>query len=1666
MAALTSSSRTCSCRSLFLALGTKGLAFLVLLTMATVIGMHASIGHGQVSRSRRLWRSLEMEPSVDMVGSPLPSAMANYPDHRRELLIITATYLDSKLLTLQRDVLDTFPCAGCYIPALLLSPDDSTLFFSQQVTHNRSVIRKLRHTSSTSPPSSSPSQSFTSHDLTDLTSLGGDGRSFASLESLTLEDDLWILAGVSTGGGIWKVNTSSGMTSDFIPNVTSPAYGMVMHTMKPTVFAAVSTSRLLTIPLVEGHLQQSEDSLLLAGGMETGFASPSDRSQVRFNHPRISPRSISSNGTFLYVADTDNSAVRRVATDTGATTNLVLTAFNTSWDVPHFPLSTALTSDDCNLFVVGRVVSDDSIIIRLLSFETPNGRVKFNKTVAIIKDSSLPDVMYPTAQGSVSSPVNSLPAMKESSRLMEPSADMDGSPLPSAMANDPDHRRELLIITATHLDSSLLALQRDVLYNFPCAGCYIPALLLSPDDSTLFFSQQLEQNRSFIIKAHPMSSSSPLLTNLTSLGGDGRSYAAIETSANSRWILASASDGGGIWKVDTALGMKADFIPNVTSPAYGMVIHPITPTIIAAVSPSRLLTIPLVEGPLPYSEESLLLAGGMETGFASPSDRSQVRFNHPRISPRSISSDGNFLYVADTNNLSVRRVATDTGATTNLVLTAFNTSYDVPHFPLSTALTSDDCNLFVAGKVASDDSIIIRLLSFDAPNGRVAFNKTVATIKDSSSASLPDLMSPAMKESSLPMIRPSAVEVVAHHQRSRAGEKYVVGGNINKGTTVLAYLVLFTMATVIAMHASIGHEQVSRSRRLWRSLQMEPSVDMDGSPLPSAMANDPDHRRELLIITATYLDSSLLTLQRDVLDNFPCAGCYIPALLLSPDDSTLFFSQQLEQNRSFIIKAHPMSSSSPLLTNLTSLGDDGRSYAALETSADSRWILASVSDGGGIWKVDSGLEMMTYFIPDVTSPAYGMAIHPITPTIFAAVSPSRLLMIPLIEGPLRYSEESLLLAGGMETGFASSSIGSQVRFNHPRISPRSISSNGAFMYVAVTDNLSVRRVATDTGATTNLVLTAFNTSYDVPHFPLSTALTSDDCNLFVAGRVASDDSIIIRLLSFDAPNGRVRFNKTVARIEDSSSASSPDLMSPAMKESSRLDVAISTTLALYRQAGGCSNPMIRPPTGEVVAHHQRSRVGEKYVVGGKLGNINKVSRSRRLWRSLQMQPLVDMVCSPLPSAMANDAAQRRELLIVSVSFLDSSLLTLQRDVLDNFPCAGCYIPALLVSPDDSTLLFSQQVADNVSVIRKVNLMSSTSPSSSSSSLSSLTALGGNGRSFAALETSEDSRWILASVNDGRGIWKVDTALGMRADFIPNVTSPAYGMVMHTSTPTIFAAVSSSRLMMIPLAEGPLPYSEESLLLAGGMETGFASSSLRSQVQFNHPRISPRSISSNGAFLYVADTDNLSVRRVATDTGATTNLVLTAFDTSYDVPHFPLSTALTSDDCNLFVAGRVASDDSIIIRLLSFDAPNGRVAFNQTVARIKDSSSPDAMYPTTQGSVNSPVHLLPAMKESSRLVLTRMDAYLYLSTPNGHIYEFQVNRSALHKCSAFDPASPPGFNHFSYSSVVTPLTAPSPPSVIDCGLTNGRYKKGKGGGRVKRETETEGLSSDPSRSPGS
>ncbi|GBG73513.1 hypothetical protein CBR_g16856 [Chara braunii] len=386
--------------------------------------------------------------------------------------------------------------------------------------------------------------------------------------------------------------------------------------------------------------------------------------------------------------------------------------------------------------------------------------------------------------------------------------------------------------------------------------------------------------------------------------------------------------------------------------------------------------------------------------------------------------------------------------------------------------------------------------------------------------------------------------------------------------------------------------------------------------------------------------------------------------------------------------------------------------------------------------------------------------------------------------------------------------------------------------------------------------------------------------------------------------------------------------------------------------------------------------------------------------------------------------------------IEPTLLTLEGNLLESSPCPRCYIRALSLSSDDSTVYFAEEEGVNISsVIRQAVLdvfspssSSSPSPSSSSSSSFSSSSSASYIVSNVTQRTADNTHWTAFASLDRNGsetllataitnlIYEVDVRdYGNRRDFIAIGGGPTYGFVRHPTQPVLFVAVDNRRILKVPMAEGAVLESFANLL-AGGDKKGKQDGSTGSQARFSSPRLHGRCVSSDGSYLYVADQDNSRIVRVDTLTGATYTLFHTdsppppppppppsssssssSFDASglWAIRYKPSTTAITKDNCNLFFTGTGVPDGiPTVIHWMTFREPHGQVLSvnavvlqNTSTVNVNLTAFPRKDYPFGSG-----------INQGARLMLSSDDSRLYMGTGNGEIFAFRVNRSALYNCT--------------------------------------------------------------------
>ncbi|GBG87481.1 hypothetical protein CBR_g45540 [Chara braunii] len=224
-----------------------------------------------------------------------------------------------------------------------------------------------------------------------------------------------------------------------------------------------------------------------------------------------------------------------------------------------------------------------------------------------------------------------------------------------------------------------------------------------------------------------------------------------------------------------------------------------------------------------------------------------------------------------------------------------------------------------------------------------------------------------------------------------------------------------------------------------------------------------------------------------------------------------------------------------------------------------------------------------------------------------------------------------------------------------------------------------------------------------------------------------------------------------------------------------------------------------------------------------------------------------------------------------------------------------------------------------------------------------------------------------------------------------------GLATHPKQQTLFVS-GADRIWAIPLDPSLSSISSPEVLTGPhtySLNTGLKDSANASEVRVDHAYINPRSISSDGIVLYVADLGNNCIRRVSTVTGATETVLtpqLGSLDGDWYHEPFsrPVSPVLTADGCNMFFgedrrSGRVC--------WVTFTEPGGSVRQVTTILR------------------------LPGSNRIQCLTLSGDDRFLYVGTSVSVIFRYTINSSALHKCQQKGTSVP--------AITITPTTATTP-----------------------------------------
>ncbi|GBG90777.1 hypothetical protein CBR_g51284 [Chara braunii] len=215
----------------------------------------------------------------------------------------------------------------------------------------------------------------------------GNGRFYGIL----LLDSDYVLVPDHQYYMVRKLGLLSLYQSEMFINVKRP-WGLAKHPKEGTLYVSAA-DRIYAIPLDSTSFLSYRKVLAGYTSTTSVFKSMMDSSissNVRFDVARINPRSITPDGSVLYLQDVGNDRIRMVDTVTGATST-VLTGSSVSGlgsldadpvtDRAPFrnPRNPVLTANGCNMFL-----SDGSRRIRWVKFSAPGGDVLEVRTLVEI----------------------------------------------------------------------------------------------------------------------------------------------------------------------------------------------------------------------------------------------------------------------------------------------------------------------------------------------------------------------------------------------------------------------------------------------------------------------------------------------------------------------------------------------------------------------------------------------------------------------------------------------------------------------------------------------------------------------------------------------------------------------------------------------------------------------------------------------------------------------------------------------------------------------------------------------------------------------------------------------------------------------------------------------------------------------------------------------------------------------------------------------------------------------------------------------------------------------------------------------------------------------------------------------------------------------------------
>ena len=460
----------------------------------------------------------------------------------------------------------------------------------------------------------------------------------------------------------------------------------------------------------------------LAGSAGRSGSSDGTGSAARFN----SPEGLTISGTSLYVADTGNSTIRAVSTITGQVTTLAGSAGQTGYtdntgSAARFDLPTHITSDGVNLYVVDkanhviRVVMIATAAVTTLAgtpiLETVNGMTVYGGILytSDFYNETINSILISTGQMTTlagnSGVKGSADGIGCAATFNAPSAlTAVGS---SLYATDTDNNTIRKVVIATGAVTTLAGSPPGTdgtgsaaLFNYP--------LDVTTDGTNLYVADTENYTIRRIVIA------TGAVTTLAGSVGVSTAADGVGTAAQFRYPVGITTDGANLFITDT-----------IGNTIRKLVIATGRVTTMAGQdewtgSSDGTGTAALFDGPAGITTDGInlyvadtgnstirkiVIATGQVTTLAgSPGVNGSfdaigpdAQFNYPC----DITTDGTNLYVADTNNSTIRKVVIATKVVTTLagspgVNGAVDGYGSVAQFNYPTAITTDGTNLYVA----------------------------------------------------------------------------------------------------------------------------------------------------------------------------------------------------------------------------------------------------------------------------------------------------------------------------------------------------------------------------------------------------------------------------------------------------------------------------------------------------------------------------------------------------------------------------------------------------------------------------------------------------------------------------------------------------------------------------------------------------------------------------------------------------------------------------------------------------------------------------------------------------------------------------------------------------------------------------------------------------------